>query len=54
MTLRERHKRRDYRGWIMLEGREGKTLLLEAYQAVGNKALGNHTGKTIHFSIFEF
>lgn len=51
-TLRKRRKRRDCSEWIMLEGR-GKTLLLGAHQVVGNKAVGNHTGKTIHFSIFE-
>lgn len=53
VTLRKRHERSDCSGWIMLEGREGKTLLLEVHQVVGNKAVGNHTDKPIHFSIFD-
>lgn len=52
------HWERDIKGGTVQDGLcwkegRGKTLLLEAHEVVGNKAVGNHTGKTIHFSIFE-
>ena len=53
VTLRKRdEKGLSGMGLWWREGRY-KTLLLGARQPVGNKALGNHTCKTILVSIFE-